>query len=77
MKVTVKYSGLDSEVGIGEETIEFYGSSYADLKEVLDAKYHTLTYTPALCLKDRMPMAPETELKDGDTVTFVRQIGGG
>ena len=77
MKVTVRYYGLGSEVGIKEETIELNGSNYTALRAILDAKYHPLTYTPALCLKDGIPMSPETELEDGDTVVLVRQIGGG
>ena len=77
MKVTVKYHGLASEVGIKEEIIEFHGSKYADLKAVLNTKYRALTYTPALCLRDSVPMTPEAELAEGDTVIVVRQIGGG
>ena len=77
MKVTVKYYGLASEVGIKEETIVLDGSTYASLKAILETKYHPLTYTPALCLKEGVPMSSETKLKDGDTVAFVRQIGGG
>ena len=77
MKVTVKYYGLASEVGIKEETIELGGSTYSALKAILDTKYHPLTYTPALCLRDGTPMTPETKLKNGDTVILVRQIGGG
>jgi len=77
MKVTVKYHGLTSEIGIKEENIELGGSTYAALKAILDTKYHPLTYTPTLCLKDGVPMPPETELEDGGTVILVRQIGGG
>ena len=77
LKVTVKYFGLASEVGIKEETIELDGSTYAALKAILDTKYHPLAYTPALCLKEGTPMSPESELKDRDTVILVRQIGGG
>jgi len=77
LKVSVKYYGLSSEVGIKEETVELDGSTYAALKAILDTKYHPLTYTPVLCLKDGMPMSPETKLRDRDTVNLVRQIGGG
>ena len=75
--VTVKYSGLSREVDVKEEVVQFDGSDYAALRVTLLRKYPPLTYTPALCLKDRTPMSPETELKDGDEVTFIAQIGGG
>jgi molybdopterin converting factor small subunit len=77
MKVKVRYHGLSREVGIEEEVIELEGSNYAALKAILDKRHRPLTYTPVLYLKDGTPMFPETELKDGDEVSLVRQIGGG
>ena len=68
---------MSQEVGIEDEVIEFDGSILAALKGSLDKKYHPLTYTPVLYLKDGTPMFPETELKDEDEVSLVRQIGGG
>jgi len=77
IEVKVKYAGFSREVGIKEEVVHLEGSDYAALRASLLKKHPSLTYIPCICLGDGVPMLAETELKDGDEVTLVEQIGGG
>jgi len=77
MRIKIRYFGVSREVSVKEEDVQLDGSDYATLRAILLKEYHPLTYTPFLCLKEGTPMFPETELKDGDEISLVAQIGSG